>query len=239
MRAILGVLVGLLLSFSARAGSVDVTDNPQLWMNVSAFGEAHWAAGEIHLISTDNWFLLSKKRYRDFELELEVKLPQPEEYVNSGAMFRGQIAYDPAIESYYAYGYQAEVDPSERRWSGGLCEQATEREWLFPRHPERSAPGEHFKANHSPQWTPAKAKAFNPGAWNHYKIRALGPEIIVWVNGVLTTAVTDTKFAEGHIGLQHHGSAAYASSGDTANTIQFRRIRITELPPPEPKNPKH
>lgn len=225
----LAAVLGALLSTAALADTTDLTGDPNLWMNVTSFGEAHRLGNEIHLLSTGNWFYLTKKRYADFELTLEVNVPSLEEYVNSGVMFRGQIAYQKDIESYYAYGYQAEVDPSDRRWSGGLYEQATERQWLFPLHPERSAPGEHLKQNHSPEWSPAKAEAFRVGQWNHFRIRALGPEIKIWVNGVLTTHVTDTAFSEGHIGIQHHGSKAFAEQGSTANTVKFRNIIIEEL----------
>ncbi|WP_027329287.1 3-keto-disaccharide hydrolase [Marinimicrobium agarilyticum] len=225
----LAALAGSLLSGPVFAEKTDLTADPELWMNVTAFGEAYRVGAELHLLSTDNWFYLTKKRYEDFELTLDVQVPKLEEYVNSGIMFRGQIAYEGDIESYYAYGYQAEVDPSDRRWSGGLYEQATPRQWLFPVHPERSAPGEHLKENHSPQWTQEKADAFRVGEWNHYRIRAEGPEIKIWVNDVLTTHVTDTRFSEGHIGIQHHGSRAFAESGSTANTIKFRNIAIEEL----------
>lgn len=225
----LAAVLGALLSTAALADKTDLTGNPNLWMNVTSFGEPHRLGNEIHLLSTGNWFYLTKKRYADFDLTLEVNVPSLEEYVNSGVMFRGQIAYQKDIESYYAYGYQAEVDPSDRRWSGGLYEQATERQWLFPLHSERSAPGEHLKQNHSPEWSPAKAEAFRVGQWNHFRIRALGPEIKIWVNGVLTTHVTDTAFSEGHIGIQHHGSKAFAEQGSTANTVKFRNIIIEEL----------
>lgn len=225
----LAALLGAALSSSVFAEPVDITQDPNLWMNVSAFGEAHWLGNEIHLLSSDNWFLLTKKRYRDFTLELDVKVPEVEgEFVNSGIIFRAQTEYSAEINSQFAYGYQAEVDPSERRWSGGLYEQATPREWLFPVHPERSAPGEYFKANYSPEWSEEKASAFKVGQWNHYKISAVGPEIKIWVNDVLTTHVKDTHLSEGFIGIQHHGSRGFALRGDTAYTVKFRNIIIDE-----------
>lgn len=211
---------------------IDIGANPELWMNVSTFGEAHWLGREIHLLSSDNWFLLTKKRYRDFELQAEVLVPQlDDEYVNSGIIFRAQTAYSDDINSQYAFGYQAEVDPSDRRWSGGLYEQATERQWLFPLHPERSKPGSYFKENYSPEWSEEKSAAFKHGQWNHYKIRAEGPEIKIWLNNILTTHVKDTHLSEGHIGIQHHGSSSFAEQGATRNTVKFRHISIRELSP--------
>lgn len=231
MRSNLGVFLLAWAAFStgASAEPTDITHDPNLWMNVTSFGEAHWLGNEIHLLSTGNWFLLTKKRYRDFTLELEVTVPDVEgEYVNSGIIFRAQTAYSEDIDSQYALGYQAEVDPSERRWSGGLYEQSTPRQWLFPLHPERSAPGEHLVENHSPDWTEEKAQAFKPGQWNHYRISARGPEIRIWLNGVLTTHVEDTHLEEGFIGIQHHGSKRFAESGDTAYTVKFRNIKVEE-----------
>mgnify|MGYP002276963400 CR=1 FL=1 len=219
-----------LATAGVQAAPVDITHDPNLWMNVTSFGEAHWLGNEIHLLSTGNWFLLTKKRYADFTLELEVIVPEVEgEYVNSGILFRAQTRYSAEAESQIAWGYQAEVDPSERAWSGGLYEQSTPRQWLFPLHPERSAPGEHFRENHSPEWTAEKAQAFRAGEWNHYRITAVGPEIRIWLNGVLTTHVTDTHLDEGFIGIQHHGSKGFAETGDTAYTVKFRNITIEEL----------
>lgn len=222
-------IAGCLLSCFAQAERVNLGLDPNLWMNVTSYGEAHWLGNEIHLLSTDNWFFLTKKRYSDFDLTFDVKVPMLDEYVNSGVIFRSQIAYNDEINSYYTFGYQAEVDPSERRWSGGLYEQGTQRQWLFPLHAERSDPGEHLRENFSPDWTDQKSTAFNLGEWNHYRIRAQGDDIKIWVNEVLTTHVRDTKFSEGHIGIQHHGSKAYARSGDTANTVKFRNILIEAL----------
>jgi len=222
-------LIGAAASLPVSAEPIDITLDQNVWMNVSSFGEAHWLGNELHLLSTDNWFLLTKKRYKDFTLELEVIVPEVEgEFINSGIIFRAQTEYSADINSQYAYGYQAEVDPSERRWSGGLYEQSTPREWLFPTHPERSAPGEHFKKNYSPQWSEEKAAAFKAGHWNHYKISARGPEIKIWLNNVLTTHVKDTHLSEGYIGLQHHGSQGFGQSGDTAYTVKFRNITIDE-----------
>ncbi|WP_041522722.1 3-keto-disaccharide hydrolase [Gilvimarinus agarilyticus] len=222
-------LLSAAASLSVSADPVDITHDQNLWMNVSSFGEAHWLGGEIHLLSSDNWFLLTKKRYRDFTLELEVIVPEVEgEFINSGIIFRAQTEYSADIESQFAFGYQAEVDPSDRRWSGGLYEQATPRQWLFPAHAERSAPGDHLKENYSPDWTEEKATAFKAGQWNHYKISARGPDIKIWVNDVLTTHVKDTHLSEGFIGIQHHGSQGFAQRGDTAYTVKFRNISIEE-----------
>jgi len=197
------------------------------WQNVYNDGEAKIVGDEIHLISTKNWFYLSKDRFGDFELEAEVLMPDVEEYSNSGFIFRAQVGEKE--NGRYAYGYQAEVDPSDRKWSGGLYDQGTERKWLHPIHPERSKPDEHFRQNLSGEWDETKSNAYQHLEWNHYKVRAVGSEIKIWVNGVLTTNVIDTTRSEGHIGIQHHGSKAFVASGDRTNTVRFRNIQVKAL----------
>lgn len=197
------------------------------WQNVYDYGEATLVDDGIALMSTGNFFYLSKQQYADFELELDVKMPESDEYSNSGVIFRADIVEHDGKRS--AAGYQAEVDPSKRRWSGGLYEQGTSRQWLHPVHPKRSKPGDAFISNLSPEWGEDKLSAYKHLQWNHYKIRAVGTEITVWVNDVLTTHVIDNKLSRGYIGIQHHGSQAFKDKGDRHNTVFFKNIVITEL----------
>lgn len=197
------------------------------WHNIYSYGDAEIVDNEIHLISTKNWFYLTKVRYSDFELEAEILMPDVKEYSNSGFIFRAQVGENE--KGRYAYGYQAEVDPSARKWSGGLYDQGTERKWLHPTHPVRSKPDEHFRKNLSGEWDDTKANAYKHLEWNKYKVRAVGPEIKIWVNGILTTHVIDTTRSEGHIGIQHHGSKALIADGDRTNIVRFRNIQVKEL----------
>ncbi|MCU4677619.1 DUF1080 domain-containing protein [Catenovulum sp. 2E275] len=221
-------LVALLTSCATPKPQTPSLDQTR-WQNVYPYGQAEFINGTIELISTDNWFYLTKQSYRDFELELDVKMPDTTEYSNSGIIFRAQIKPFESGHGFYAYGYQAEVDPSDRKWSGGLYEQATQRQWLYPLHPTRSAPDSDFKQNLLGEWSSQQANAYQHLAWNHYKIKAVGPEIKIWVNGVLTTHVIDNKSAEGFIGIQHHGSELFKKTGDKRNKVVFKNITITEL----------
>ncbi|MCU4677624.1 DUF1080 domain-containing protein [Catenovulum sp. 2E275] len=197
------------------------------WQNVYNDGEAKLVDGEIELISKHNWFFLSKKQYKNFIFEAEVKMPSGiTEYYNSGFIFRAQVRDKGEFKE--AYGYQAEVDPSDRKWSGGLYDQGR-REWLNPVHDTRSHPDEDFKLNLSPQWTTYKSNAYKAAEWNHYKIECIGSELKIYLNGVLTTHVIDTKDAQGFVGIQHHGSKAFAENGARDNVVRFRNIFITEL----------
>ena len=84
------------------------------------------------------------------------------------------------------YGYQIEIDSSERAWSGGLYDEAR-RGWL-----QDLADNE------------AGRKAYRYGEWNRYRIECIGPWIRVWLNGIPTVDTFDTEDLEGVIGLQVH-----------------------------------
>lgn len=58
-----------------------------------------------------------------------------------------------------------------------------------------------------------------PGHWNTYRIRCDGQTLTLWVNGAMQSRFTHCTNPEGFIGLEAEGSP-----------IQFRRLRIKELP---------
>lgn len=139
-------------------------------------------------------WLCTKKTYGDFILELEVKIKGG----NSGIQIRSHI--DPKDEM---VGYQIEVDPSPRAWSGGLYEQGR-RGWL------------HSLNNGEPAHT-----AFKLGEWNHYRIECRGDSIKSWVNGQAAADYVDSMDIEGVIALQVH-------SGSNAH-VEFRNVRLQDL----------
>jgi hypothetical protein len=227
----------LLISLFSVLSACALTDNKSSeslntsllnWQNVYNDGEAKIVDNEIHLISTGNWFYLTKKKYSDFIFEADILMPDVTEYSNSGFIFRAQVRPNKKGTAQEAYGYQAEVDPSNRKWSGGLYDQGR-RQWLNPLHEKRSNPDADFKENKSPQWTPEKSNAYKHLQWNSYRIVAQGSDIKIYVNNVLTTHVIDVKDSEGYIGIQHHGSKEFKQTGNRKNTIKFRNIRVTEL----------
>ena len=76
--------------------------------------------------NTPNTFLATKKNYGDFILELEFKV---DETMNSGIQFRSESKKD--YQNGRVHGYQFEIDPSERAWSGGIYDEAR-RLWIYP-----------------------------------------------------------------------------------------------------------
>ncbi|WP_371193793.1 DUF1080 domain-containing protein [Glaciecola sp. SC05] len=194
--------------------------------NIYSYGVAEYRNGELVLESTKNWFYSTKKTYKNFVLTAEILLPDVEEYSNSGILFRGQTK--PVEGGVVAIGYQAEVDPSTRRWSGGFFDQGR-RQWLHPTHPTRSQPDEKFIKNFIPEWTEELANAYKHLEWNRYRIECRGNEIKIFVNDILTTHVLDSTDSEGFIALQHHGSKKLIETGKTDNQVKFRNVFITEL----------
>ena len=56
------------------------------------------------------------------------------------------------------------------------------------------------------------------GEWNTYEMRAVGPRITLWVNGGVTTEVTNSQALKGYLGLEAEGYY-----------IEFRNIMLKEL----------
>lgn len=173
------------------------------WWNPYDWGEARVESGEIHLQADEKFFLITEDTYRDFVFEGEVRLPDRES--NSGFMFRAQV------DTNRVYGYQAEVDPTDRAWSGGLYDEGR-RGWIHPAEGD-SVAGATFRNEHG--------DAFNPTGWNEYRIRANEDSLAIWVNGEQTTSIRDTVDREGVIGLQHHG--------EDGKVYRFRNLRIREI----------
>ena len=71
-----------------------------------------------------NTFLATEKTYSDFVLEYEVLM---DDALNSGVQIRS--ISDPEIKNGRVHGYQVEIDPSKRSWTGGIYDEAR-RGWL-------------------------------------------------------------------------------------------------------------
>ncbi|MFY8328145.1 3-keto-disaccharide hydrolase [Pseudoalteromonas sp. ZZD1] len=227
LRLILAITSVLFIGLSEASQRINLLD-PKLsqFENVYSYGQAKFVNGELHLISPKNWFFTTKQRYDNFILSADIKMPQVKEYNNSGIIFRGQIEQD--ADGQRVVGYQAEIDPSERRWSGGLFDQGR-RKWLYPLHPKRSNRDDDFIKSYLPPWSAQQGSVYKPGEWNNLRIVCDGPSIKIYLNGVLTTYVEDTKDKRGVIGLQHHGSKLYKESGHSENVVRFKNIFIEKL----------
>lgn len=150
--------------------------------------------------SSPNSFLATEKTFSDFILELEFKLDAD---MNSGIQVRSESK--PEFKNGRVHGYQVEVDPSSRAWTGGIYDEAR-REWLYP-----------LEYN-----SPAK-KAFKKNEWNKVRVECIGPVIRTWINGVAAAQVVDDLTPKGFIALQVH---SIDKSEDAGKKIRWRNIRI-------------
>jgi hypothetical protein len=185
------------------------------WKNPYEWGKAEVVDGEIHLTGEQKFFLVTEKEYDDFVLEGEVKLPEGP--ANSGFMFRCHV------EPNKVFGYQAEVDGSDRKWSGGLYDEGR-REWLWPSQSGRTKEEKflaHEKESQEFFKKPEIAGALKRNDWNKYRITCQGDSIKIEVNDVVTTEIKDETDARGPIGIQHHG--------EKGATYKFRNLKIREL----------
>lgn len=163
---------------------------------------------------TPNSFLCTKKDYGDFVLELEFKVHPA---LNSGVQIRSQC-FDEAktlnlngkeikVAAGRVHGYQVEIDPSARAYSGGIYDEGR-RGWLSD-----------LKNNE------AARKAFKSGDWNKFKVECKGDSIKTWINEVPAADLKDAVTPSGFIALQVHGV------GDKTDVldVRWRNIRIREL----------
>lgn len=146
---------------------------------------------------TANTFLATETIYDDFILELEVFI---DPRMNSGIQFRS-VQNDKGV----VFGYQAEIDPSERAWSGGLYDESR-RGWLYPLTLNKTG-----------------RTAFKNNEWNKYRIEAVGNSIRIWVNDICTTYIEDDVTSAGFIALQVHGVGSEEENG---RQVKWRNIRI-------------
>lgn len=147
--------------------------------------------------NTPNTFLVTDKHFDDFILEYEA-LVDPA--LNSGVQIRSDVDSRGVVQ-----GYQVEIDPSVRAFTGGIYDEQRRR-WMYPL--SRNEKGR---------------AAFRNGQWNRFRVEAIGSVIRVWVNGVQTADLVDDMTDSGFVGLQVHS----INDPDLAGrTVRWRNIRI-------------
>lgn len=163
--------------------------------------------------NTPNSFLCTKKQYGDFLLELDFKV---HDKLNSGVQIRSEVSPEPTTAEINGktykfaadrvHGYQVEIDPAERAWTGGIYDEGR-RGWLVD-----------LKSNE------AARKAFKHNEWNHFKIECKGDSIKTWLNDVPAAELKDNVTPRGLIALQVHGTKSKEPL-----EVRWKEIRIKEL----------
>ena len=173
------------------------------WHQLNGKAQYHVEKGEIvgaTVSNTPNSFLATDKNYGDFILELDLLVDND---MNSGIQFRS--ISKPEIMNGRVHGYQCEVDPSTRAWSGGIYDEAR-RGWLY-----------------TGELNVLAKTAFKLDQWNHYRIECVGSSIRTWLNGVPVAYLLDDMTTNGLIALQVH---AIEDKDQPGKQIRWKNIRI-------------
>jgi hypothetical protein len=151
-----------------------------------------------------NYFLATTKSYQNFDLRLKIKLTGVPNtgMINSGVQFRSMRVPNHNEMS----GYQADAGDG---WWGKLYDESRRNKVI-------AEPADPAAVN----------AAVRPSDWNEYRVRAEGPRIRSWINGVPASDYTETETniaQDGHIAIQIHGGGVAL--------VQVKDVQIEELPP--------
>ena len=162
--------------------------------------EGALTAGSLEKKQEKNDFLATTKEYGDFELTLKWRLEGSEGFVNGGVQFRSKRIPD----HHEVIGYQADLGAG---YDGALYDESRRKKMLAQPSKE------------------VLATCQKPvGEWNEYRIRAEGPRIQLWLNGVQTVDYTEQ---DGDI--ERRGLIAVQIHGGPPSEAWYRNIRIRTL----------
>jgi hypothetical protein len=134
------------------------------WKQMNGKAKFNIDKGEIvgtTVFGEPNSFLATEKDYGDFVLEFEYKVDST---MNSGVQFRSESK--PDYMNGRVHGYQFEIDPSKRAWTGGIYDEAR-RDWLY-----------------TMDLNPSAKIAFKQNRWNKVRIECIGNDLRTWVNDI-------------------------------------------------------
>lgn len=163
------------------------------------FGDARWTVegtsvrGEVG--GGAQSFLCTDRTFGDFVLAVDVQVVGAG---NSGIQVRSSRVADGKSER--VRGWQIEIDPSARAWSGGLYEEGG-RGWLA-----------------NLEGRDAARAAFRKGEWNRFVVACDGLRLRTWINDVPIVDHVDPGALEGFVAFQVH------SGRDT--DVRWRAPRI-------------
>jgi putative membrane-bound dehydrogenase-like protein len=151
-----------------------------------------------------NDFIATKGSYQNFELKLKIKCSGDPAtgMINSGI----QIRSVRVPGGHHMSGYQVDCG---KGWFGKIYDE--------------------FRRNRviaEPLDQAALDKVVDVYGWNEYRIRAEGPRIRVWINGVAATDFTEDSqnvALDGQVAVQVHSGGVCL--------IEFKDVTIEELPP--------
>lgn len=140
--------------------------------------------------------LLSNEQFEDFLVKAKFRVHKGD----SGFYFRaGRVKSAVSV-----HGFQVEVDTSQE--TGGLYETGR-RGWV-----------------HRPTAEVVKKRGYKKGEWTDLELKAVGGDIVVKINGVVSSELKNDKGRKkGHFGLQLHGGQEMR--------VEYKDIVIETLKP--------
>ena len=192
---------------------VDVNGDPETWT---------WVDGVAHCTGEPVGVIRSRKPYTNFELVVQWRHLKPAG--NSGVFVwapEGPLTELPRGK--LPQGIEVQI------LDNGYAEQYEQRtgkkaDW-FTTHGDVFAVGG-SKMEPFPPLSPNGQRSFprerlsrSAGQWNHYYVRAINGEVRLWVNGTEVSGGSGCDPSSGYLCLESEGSP-----------IEFRQIRIRELP---------
>ena len=169
------------------------------WWNVA---DAAITGGSLTEDVPHNTFLATTGSFHNFDLRLKIRILGNGGFINSGIQIRS-VRAEVGSEM---VGYQVDVGDG---WWGKLYDESRRNRVL-----SQAAD------------LAAVERAVRADDWNDYRIRAEGPRIRSWINGVpaldYTEPEADVPF-DGHIGIQVHGGGKVR--------VEVKDVTIEELPP--------
>src|SRR5262245_43535976 len=189
--------------------------NPKLWR----VEDGALTGGSLTETVKQNELLATTRDYTNFIVRFKIKLTGTNGFINSGFQIRSQRVPNNSEMA----GYQC--DFGEPNWYGVIYDESRRNKVMAASDMNALRP------------------VLRPHAWNDYVIRADGPRITTWINGVLGADYHEPdlslpNFAWGKLGIQVHGGGKAV--------VQVKDISLEELPAsasfigaPLPKPPVH
>ena len=159
-------------------------------------------AGNLKEKIPNNEFLCTEKTYKNFELRLKAKLVG--EGANAGIQFRTK-----RIPNHHEVsGFQCDMGimGKDNIW-GSLYDESRRKKFLVVGPQDKVRP------------------AVKLDDWNEFVIRAEGPHIQIWINGVQSVDYTEKE-----AGIDESGIIALQIHGGPPSEASYKDISIKELP---------
>ena len=159
-------------------------------------------AGNLKEKIPNNEFLCTEKTYKNFELRLKAKLVG--EGANAGIQFRTK-----RIPNHHEVsGFQCDMGimGKDNIW-GSLYDESRRKKFLVVGPQDKVRP------------------AVKLDDWNDFVIRAEGPHIQIWINGVQSVDYTEKES-----GIDESGIIALQIHGGPPSEASYKDVSIKELP---------